>query len=488
MRTYESLQSAKRSAYSHCMAIYHCSISSVSRSSGRSAVAAAAYRSGTLLINERDGRVHDYRPRKGIEHRQIVLPARGSAPVVADWAKNRAALWNAAEAAERRKDARVAREVEVSLPHELDAKQRQALATELAQHLANRYQVAVDLAIHSPNGKTDARNHHAHLLMTTRTVTASGLGEKTMLERENRALARIGWPTTHQQVRELRETWADLANRHLARAEHDLRIDHRSHAARGIELTPTAHRGVHATQLSRKGWEVSRAALTVEQAQRNAMLIRDRPERVLAVISAEQRVFGPRDVSRAVHRYTEGAGQFQAVYGRVMASPELVRLSVETRDTAGRVTAPARYSTRDRVADETRRGVSLDRAAGPGGGREVAVSRALARDTPANERRGAVTVHAGDELSALAQAWRGLEQRLDALQGRRDGQAREGVLRELRTIAARIRDDARLREAFLERQRALGVRRGSGLDRAVRERNLDRAMDRIRDRDTERGR
>ncbi|MCA3077091.1 MAG: Ti-type conjugative transfer relaxase TraA [Rhodocyclaceae bacterium] len=358
------------------MAIYHCSTAAVSRSSGRSAVAAAAYRSGTALTNERDGLVHDYTPRKGIEHRQIVLPENLSAA----WANDRSTLWNAAEAAEKRKDARVAREVEVSLPHELDAKQRQALAVEMAQHLADRYRVAVDLAIHSPHGKTDARNHHAHLLMTTRTLTRTGLGAKSMLERENRELARQGLPTTHQQVRELREAWADLANRHLARAEHDLRIDHRSNAARGIELTPTAHMGVQATQMSRKGLEVSRASLTVAAAQRNAALIRESPDQVLAIITAEKSVFDHRDVARVVNRYTEGAGQFQSVYGQVMASPELVRLTKETRDPGGRVQAPALYSTRDMIAVEARMDACAGRLAAGGGYAVSASNRAAALD------------------------------------------------------------------------------------------------------------
>jgi len=358
------------------MAIYHCSTAAVSRSSGRSAVAAAAYRSGTALTNERDGLVHDYTPRKGIEHRQIVLPENASAA----WASDRSTLWNAAEAAEKRKDARVAREVEVSLPHELDAKQRQALAAELAQHLADRYRVAVDLAIHSPHGKTDVRNHHAHLLMTTRTLTRTGLGAKSMLERENRELARQGLPTTHQQVRELREAWADMANRHLARAEHDLRIDHRSNAARGIELTPTAHMGVQATQMSRKGLEVSRTPLTVAAAQRNAALIRESPDQVLAIITAEKSVFDHRDVARVVNRYTEGAGQFQSVYGQVMASPELVRLTKETRDPGGREQAPALYSTRDMIAVEARMDACAGRLAAGGGYGVSASNRAAALD------------------------------------------------------------------------------------------------------------
>ena len=383
------------------MAIYHCSTAAVSRSSGRSAVAAAAYRSGTVLTNERDGLVHDYRPRKGIEHREIMLPSQFSAP----WAKDRSTLWNAAEAAEKRKDARVAREVEVSLPHELDAKQRLALAAELAQHLADRYRVAVDLAIHSPHGKTDARNHHAHLLMTTRMVTPGGLGGKAMLERENRELARLGLPTTHQQVRDLREAWADMANRHLARAEHDLRIDHRSHATRGIELTPTAHMGVHATQMSRKGMDVSRAALTVDQAQRNAALIRGSPEQVLALITAEKSVFDHRDVARVVHRYTEGAGQFQAVYGQVMASPELVRLAGETRDATGRVAAPALYSTRDMVAVEARMDAVATRMAGRDGhGVSEANRAAVLRGSPqldAGQRAAFAHVTGPQQLSVV---------------------------------------------------------------------------------------
>ena len=97
------------------MAIYHLSMKPLTRASGRSAVAAAAYRAAERLENERDGLVHDYTKRSGVEHAEIVLPAGAEA----EWARDRSALWNAAEAAEKRKDARVAREIEVALPHEL---------------------------------------------------------------------------------------------------------------------------------------------------------------------------------------------------------------------------------------------------------------------------------------------------------------------------------------------------------------------------------
>ena len=130
------------------MAIYHLAMKPISRSSGRSAVAAAAYRSSQRLTNERDGQTHDFTARRGVEHTEIVLPEG----VEAEWARDRSTLWNAAEFAEKRKDARVAREVEVALPHELTAEQRLELTREFAHGLADRYGVAADFAIHSPHG------------------------------------------------------------------------------------------------------------------------------------------------------------------------------------------------------------------------------------------------------------------------------------------------------------------------------------------------
>ena len=136
-----------------------------------------AYRAGEKLTNERDGITHDYTAKQGVEHAEIVLPEG----VNADWARDRSDLWNAAEFAEKRKDARVAREFEIALPHELSAEQRLEAAREMAQELADRYGAAVDFVIHAPHEASDVRNHHAHLLMTTRQVTEGGLGDKTYL-------------------------------------------------------------------------------------------------------------------------------------------------------------------------------------------------------------------------------------------------------------------------------------------------------------------
>ncbi|QIH72039.1 Ti-type conjugative transfer relaxase TraA [Brevundimonas mediterranea] len=341
------------------MAIYHLAMKPISRSSGRSAVAAAAYRASQKLTNERDGQTHDFTARRGVEHTEIVLPEGADA----EWAQDRSALWNAAEFAEARKDARVAREVEVALPHELTPEQRLALTREFAHGLADRYGVAVDFAIHSPHGDTDVRNHHAHILLTTRKVEREGLGEKSEIELENKRLIALGLPTSHDQLRDLRLDWEDRANRHLALAGHDLRIDHRSHQACGLEIEPTQHMGVHATQMDRRGKPVVRARQDAEQAQRNATLIREKPEQALTLVTNEKSVFDRTDVAKVIHRYVDDPDAFQRAFARAMASPALVELRPEQRDEFGRTLEPARYSTQEMIAVEKAMADSADRMA-----------------------------------------------------------------------------------------------------------------------------
>lgn len=345
------------------MAIYHLSMKPLSRSSGRSAVAAAAYRAAERLENQRDGMLHDFTGRSGVEHAGIVLPEG----VAADWARDRETLWNVAEAAEKRRDARVAREIEVALPHELSAEQRLDLTRAFAQEIADRYGVAVDFAIHSPHGQTDVRNHHAHLLMTTRQVGAASLGEKSILERENKQLQAAGLPTSQAQLRDLRLAWEERTNARLAEAGLDIRVDHRSHRERGLEIEPTQHMGVHATQMERREKPVSRGRLDAAAAKRNAALIRDKPEQVLALITGEKSVFDRRDVARTLHRYVDEPEAFQAALAKVMASPALVELQAERRDEQGRVLEPARYATREMVAVESAMAASADRMAAGGG-------------------------------------------------------------------------------------------------------------------------
>lgn len=377
------------------LAIYHLSMKPISRASGRSSVAAAAYRAGECLTNERDGLTHDFTRREGVEHAGIVLP-RGSG---AAWALDRSTLWNAAEQAEGRKDARVAREFEIALPHELSAEERLELTRSFAQELADRHGTAVDFAIHAPHGATDVRNHHAHLLMTTRQVTAEGLAQKSFIERENKWLAANEMPSAQLQLREVRQAWEQVANAHLARAGLDIRIDHRSHQERGLEIEPTEHMGVHATQMERRGKAVGRGRLDAEAARRNAELIREKPEQVLSLITNEKSVFDRRDVARALHRYVDGAEAFQSAFAKVMASPALVELQPEQRDGRGQAAELARYSTREMV--EIERGMAssadaLSEARGHGVAERHVAASLSARPFLSEEQREAVRHVTGD--------------------------------------------------------------------------------------------
>ena len=230
------------------MAIYHLSVKAVSRSAGRSATAAAAYRAGCEIADERTGEIHDYRRKAGVESADIVLP--DGAP---EWATDRAKLWNAAELAEKRKDACVAREFEVALPAELSPSERRRLALDFAKDMANREGCAVDVAIHAPGREGDNRNHHAHILRTTRKVEADGLGAKLDTEKAGRKRS--------DDLEAVRAKWADLMNERLRENGIAARVDHRSLEAQGIDRAPTKHLGPVATAYERRTGEPSRKRL-----------------------------------------------------------------------------------------------------------------------------------------------------------------------------------------------------------------------------------
>ena len=196
------------------MASYHLDVKSVQRSAGRSATAAIAYRAAERIECQREGRVHDYRAKAGVEASLLVLPARAPA-----WAEDRAALWNAAEARETRSNSVVAREWELALPHELGAEGRHALVAGFARELVARYGVAADVAIHAPHREGDQRNWHAHVLTTTRALTQEGLTDKTRVLDAKQ--------TGSAEVEHMRRRWAELQNQALERAQVAERVDHR---------------------------------------------------------------------------------------------------------------------------------------------------------------------------------------------------------------------------------------------------------------------
>ena len=220
------------------MAIYHLSVKAIGRSAGRSATAAAAYRAGVEIADERTGEVHDYRRKQGVLHSEIVLPAGAG-----EWAADRARLWNAAELAETRRNSTVAREFEVALPSELTAVQRTELTRRLAQEIAARHRCAVDLSIHRPDREGDKRNHHAHVLCTTRRLEGAFLTEKT---RELDDL-KTG------EVTRWRSRWAELVNDHLHRHGHVARVDHRSLEAQGEARIAQSHLGPSVSAMERRG-------------------------------------------------------------------------------------------------------------------------------------------------------------------------------------------------------------------------------------------
>jgi hypothetical protein len=262
---------------------YHCSVKPVSRSAGRSVVAAAAYRLGERLHDELYATVHDYTRRRGVEATFTVAPAE--AP---KWAHHPESLWNAAERAETRKNSTLAREVELALPSLLSPEDRQRITERFAAALVERYQVAVSVAIHSPGRKGDDRNFHAHILFTTREMTPEGLGRKTRVLDDRK--------TGPQEVIKLRELAADIINESLAAVNADIRVDHRSFKERGIiDKEPTTHLGPAASEMERRGEPSDRGDLnrhaegTNRERAQNQELIAERD----ALDKAIERITSP---------------------------------------------------------------------------------------------------------------------------------------------------------------------------------------------------
>jgi len=246
------------------MAIYHCTTKTVNRSSGRTAVASMAYRAGEKLIDERTGLTHDFTKKEGVVYTEILSNL--------DTKLDRSKVWNLAEKSENRKDARTAREWVIALPDELDEEQRKELAREFAQSLVDRYGVVADLAIHAPSKGGDDKNHHAHILLTTRkaeldTENKLVLTQKSEIELSNTKRKSLGMGTSQEEIKQIRATWANLANHALEYAGYRERIDHRSYADQGNQLQATIHEGSKVTQMRRKGidTEISRFNDTIKQ-------------------------------------------------------------------------------------------------------------------------------------------------------------------------------------------------------------------------------
>jgi len=254
------------------MAIFIASTKSISRGKGQSAVASASYRAGVELEDKRYGKTHDYSKKHGVMSADIILP---SALADTKATVDRGDLWNKAEAAEKRVDARVAREWLVNLPHELSEQDRKELAHTFAQTLADRYGTIADCAIHQPTQKeidrgADPRNFHAHILFTTRCAELDQdnkiiLTDKATIELSDTKRGKLGLERVSHEIKEVRLIWEQIANEKLAEHNHAL-IDSRSYEAQGIDITPQVKMGANATHLERDTYE--RELKKVEQAKK----------------------------------------------------------------------------------------------------------------------------------------------------------------------------------------------------------------------------
>jgi ATP-dependent exoDNAse (exonuclease V) alpha subunit len=292
------------------MAIFRLQINSIARSAGRSATAAAAYRSGERIRDERTKTSHNYSRRQDVVHAEIFLPSHLDSTAVS-WARNRERLWNTAEHIEKRHNSRVAREYQVILPSELNPPQRLALARAFSREIADRYKVAVDLAVHDPRPGADPRNFHAHLLTTTREVTPAGLGAKTGLDMRTKERRRWELPDHPQEFVSIRERWATLTNEALKAANVAARVDHRSLAAQGVNREPLPSIPIMHLKMEQRGLHSPLAEkLRTEYRER----VQRRQERALES--------GLRDRLAAP---TAGAGGAADTRSAVITDPEEIR-------------------------------------------------------------------------------------------------------------------------------------------------------------------
>jgi hypothetical protein len=243
------------------MAIFHCQLQIISRGKGRSAVAAAAYRSGERVVNERDGIVHDYTRKGGVVHTEILPPDYAPKEYA-----NRAILWNAVEKIEKAGNAQLSREVELALPKELTLEQQIRLVRSYCQRQFMNWGMCADICVHD---KKDG-NPHAHVMLTMRPFNKDGSwgtkqrkeyildgdGNKIYDPKKKqykcRSVESTDW-NNRDNCEKWRAAWADYVNAFLEGNRIDGRVDHRSYERQGIEQIPTVHLGVAAFQMERRG-------------------------------------------------------------------------------------------------------------------------------------------------------------------------------------------------------------------------------------------
>jgi ATP-dependent exoDNAse (exonuclease V) alpha subunit len=307
---------------------------------GRSAVAAAAYRSGEKLTNEWDGMTHDYTHKPGIVHKEIILPAH--APLEF---QDRSTLWNSVEQIEKASDAQLAREIEVALPVELSRAEQLALARSFVKDNFVVAGMCADFALHD---KGDG-NPHAHILLTIRPLRSDGKwGPKCRkvydLDSQGNRIpdGKGGWKNHREDTtawnnrdnaEKWRAAWATYANRALEAAGRPERIDHRSYERQGIDKIPSIHMGVAASQMERKGIQTEKGNVNRQIAADNKLLkeLKARITRIYNWSKEQAAVETPQDSGSLVARLYEAQAEVnrnkaRSRSGRIKALQENAKL------------------------------------------------------------------------------------------------------------------------------------------------------------------
>ncbi|MQX71621.1 Ti-type conjugative transfer relaxase TraA, partial [Sinorhizobium meliloti] len=345
------------------MAIMFVRAQVIGRGAGRSIVSAAAYRHRTRMIDEQAGTSFSYRGGASeLVHEELALPDDIPAWLKAaidgrSVAKASEALWNAVEAHETRADAQLARELIIALPEELTRAENIALVREFVRDNLTSKGMVADWVYHDKDG-----NPHIHLMTALRPLTEQGFGPKKVPvlgedgeplrvvtpDRPNGKIVYKLWAGDKETIKAWKIAWAETANRHLALAGHEIRLDGRSYAEQGLDGIAQKHLGPEKAALARKGIAMYFAPADLARRQEMADRLLAEPGLLLKQLGNERSTFDERDIARALHRYVDDPVDFANIRARLMASDELVLLKPQQIDAeAGEAEQPAVFTTRE---------------------------------------------------------------------------------------------------------------------------------------------
>ncbi|MDW9930827.1 Ti-type conjugative transfer relaxase TraA, partial [Sinorhizobium meliloti] len=345
------------------MAIMFVRAQVIGRGAGRSIVSAAAYRHRTRMIDEQAGTSFSYRGGASeLVHEELALPDDIPAWLKAaidgrSVARSSEALWNAVEAHETRADAQLARELIIALPEELTRAENIALVREFVRDNLTSKGMVADWVYHDKDG-----NPHIHLMTALRPLTEEGFGPKKVPvvgedgeplrvvtpDRPNGKIVYKLWAGDKETIKAWKIAWAETANRHLALAGHEIRLDGRSYAEQGLDGIAQKHLGPEKAALARKGIAMYFAPADLARRQEMADRLLAEPGLLLKQLGNERSTFDERDIARALHRYVDDPVDFANIRARLMASDELVLLKPQQVDAeTGEAKQPAVFTTRE---------------------------------------------------------------------------------------------------------------------------------------------